>query len=847
MFLARFSRLLPALFAGIALAAPAAAQSLKTAPDRPVDISHLKLNLKIDLPGKAVQSRATLSATVLRDAQTIALDAVNFQVTGCQWQGEGAMQATTLPFRHEKGKLTLTPAGGFKAGSRGNLTIDYSVKNPKDGLFFFGPGPGDNETPLMVWSQGESNGNRHWIPCLDHPVARQTSELVATVEKGFEVLSNGRLVARQDNADNTTTFHWKQENPHPSYLVTLVAGKFDVTQEKAGDIPLLYYVPKGAKGDVAKTFGRTREMMEVFQRRFGTRYPWEKYAQVVVEQFTSGGMENTSATTLNDRVLVDERALLDYDPDGLIAHELAHQWWGDLVTCRDWAHLWLNEGFASFSEVIWSEHKEGQDKARYDLLRKMRAAMEGDSRPVVDRRYGDPRDMFDNRAYPKGAWMLQMLRSKLGEEVFWKGVRAWAERYRFKSAETADFRRVLEETSGLDLERFFTEFLERGGHPELKADVTYNAETRTLEIKLEQTQKNEPYDLRVPVELVLENGQRQMELIPLAERKATTRIKLDQAPATWEIDPAFTLLAKWTEKREPKQWITLAEKGGVHGRATAIAALGKLTDQSEALAAIAAREKVPGLAVEATQALGRQKDAPTLKRLLAAVTNPEAKVRRAAVDAIGHKKGDEEVKTTLKKILDQGDPSASVEAGALLAYARVGGAPAAALAAKYLGRESHGEVLRSAALEALAESGQNDAVDTLLAWTAQGKPRSARLAAMRAAGSLADKPAVSAENRKRIVEMLMARLDGEKPQIRRGAALALDGLGEKARPALARLELAVSDDPDNAVRRTAEKALRNLNTKADSGSLQAEIRRLRSEVEALKRSMTDLEDPDAVD
>ena len=134
---------------------------------------------------------------------------------------------------------------------------------------------------------------------------------------------------------------------------------------------------------------------------------------------------------------------MDYDPDGHIAHELAHQWWGDLVTCRDWAHLWLNEGFASFSEVIWSEHKEGQDKARYDLLRKMRAAMEGDSRPVVDRRYGDPRDMFDNRAYPKGAWMLQMLRSKLGEEVFWKGVRTWAERYRFKSAETADFRRVL--------------------------------------------------------------------------------------------------------------------------------------------------------------------------------------------------------------------------------------------------------------------------------------------------------------------------------------------------------------------------------------------------------------------
>ena len=835
------------LIAGLFLTLPLPAQSLKTAPDRPVDISHLRLDLKLDLPGKGVEARAALTVTVLRDAATIALDAVNFQVTACRWLGEGTMQPVEVPFRQEKGKLSLTPPGGFKAGSRAILQVVYKVKDPKDGLFFFGPGPGDTETPLMVWSQGESTGNRHWIPCLDHPVARQTTELVATVEKGFEVLSNGRLVSRVDNADNTTTFHWKQENPHPSYLVTLVAGKFDVTEEKAGDLSLLYYIPKGGKGfqgNVAKTFGRTREMLDFFQRRFGVRYPWEKYAQVVVEQFTSGGMENTSATTLTDRVMVDERALLDYDPDGLIAHELAHQWWGDLVTCRDWAHLWLNEGFASFSEVIWAEHHDGLEKGRYDLLRKMRSALEGDSRPIVDRRYGDPRDMFDNRVYPKGAWMLQMLRSKLGEEVFWKGVRAWAERYRFKSAETADLRRVLEETSGLDLERFFTDFLERGGHPELKADVSWDAESRTLEIKLEQKQKGDPYDLRVPFEILLENGQRQLETIPLAERKATTRLKLAQPPATWEIDPHFTLLAAWTEKREPRQWVTLAARGGVHGRARAITALGDLTDQSEALASILAQEKLPGLAAEAAQALGKQKDAPTTQRLLAALAHPEAKVRRVVVEALGKKKGDEASKAALKKLVDQGDPSAAVEAAALLAYARVGGAPAQALAARYLGRESHGEVLRTAALEALAESGQADAVDTLLAWTAQGKPRGARLAAMRSASVLAGKETVTAEARKRILDTLVARLDGENPQIRRAAALALDQLGEKGRPALARLELAVNDDTDNQVRRTAERAVRNLNTKSDPAALQAEIKRLRTDLDDFKRKVSEDPNPD---
>ena len=248
-----------------------------------------------------------------------------------------------------------------------------------------GPGAGallrptaaEPDVPLTVWSQGEPLEGRHWIPCVDHPAERQTTEMRITVPDGYEALSNGRLVSKTPNADKTVTFHWSQDAPHPSYLMTMVVGKYAIVTEEWKGKPVQYYVPPGKRADVARSFGRTREMLDFFSKRFGIEYPWEKYAQVVVEQFTWGGMENTSATTLVDAAIQDERSMLDGTPDGLIAHEMGHQWWGDLVTARDWAHLWLNEGFASYCEVLWDDHKLGKDEGAYTLYQKIHGAING--------------------------------------------------------------------------------------------------------------------------------------------------------------------------------------------------------------------------------------------------------------------------------------------------------------------------------------------------------------------------------------------------------------------------------------------------------------------------------------
>ena len=335
--------------------------------------------------------------------------------------------------------------------------MNYRIQDPKDGLHFFGPSKADPGAPLLVWSQGETTTNRYWFPSIDEPDQRQTTEVIVTVPAGFEAVSNGKLAERQENStDKTVTFDWRQEIPHPSYLVTLVVGQFDVVRHEWDGIPVLYYVPKGKQAEAEPTYGRTPEMLTYFSERFGVHYPWAKYAQVSCFQF-GGGMENTSATTMGDRILVDQRSLLDRNAESIVSHELAHQWWGDMITCRDWSHTWLNEGFASYAEALWDEHARGRDEYALNMHRKAGGAiLAGKERPVMDRHYTSPDAMFDGRSYPKGAWVVHMLRNRLGDDAFWKGIKRYATENQFHSAESYDLRRSLERTTDRDLERFFT-------------------------------------------------------------------------------------------------------------------------------------------------------------------------------------------------------------------------------------------------------------------------------------------------------------------------------------------------------------------------------------------------------
>jgi aminopeptidase N len=282
------------------------------------------------------------------------------------------------------------------------------------------------------------------------------------------VISNGRLLSRQVGADGWATYHWHESAPHSTYLNSFVVGKFVEVEERAGSVPIQYYVPEEKKEDTMRYFGLTPDMMRVFVEITGIEYPYEKYAQVAVHDFIYGGMENISATTLVDNRFPDERTEEDYaarysrpdrDHIELVSHELVHMWFGDLVTMRHWPHAWLNEGFATYMEAVYHERTYGPEEFRQNLWFKSQAYFEEDEgryrRAIVENDYVYADDLFDTCTYEKAAWMIHQLRGILGDDLFFRGTREYLKRFAYKNAETSDYRRVMEEVGGTSLERYF--------------------------------------------------------------------------------------------------------------------------------------------------------------------------------------------------------------------------------------------------------------------------------------------------------------------------------------------------------------------------------------------------------
>ena len=813
-----------------------AAEPLRTAADRPIDIDHIRLELRVDLEKQEVDGRASITLRALRPLGHLTLDAVDLEVSKVILDRDGK-PARPLRYANDGKQLTIHLEPAWARGDGGLLHIDYRVRQPKAGLYFFKPTPAEPNVPYTVWSQGEPETNRYWFPCADHPNERQTTELVATVAEGYEVLSNGRLLERRDNGDRTTTFHWKQEKPHVAYLVTLVVGKFAVVEEKWNGLPVLYYVPPHRREDAARTFGRTREMLDFFSRRFGVDYPWEKYAQVVVEQFMWGGMENTSATTLAERALHDERAFLDSTPDDLIAHELAHQWWGNLVTCKDWAHLWLNEGFATYAEVLWAEHKLGADHAAYQLYNDARAALAGGKdRPIVDRRYPNPGSMFDARAYPKGAWVLHMLRCRLGEDAFWRGIRRYGTEHRYQSVETSDFRRTLERETGYSLERFFYDWTERPGHPVVAVQTEYLPDDRLARVVVRQTQAGEPFHFPLTVEFRGPAGEPVVLAQEITEKEQRFFVPLAQRPTLVRVDPDQTVLAEWQEDKGRDWWLAqlTADPHPVQ-RIRAARHLGqsKSAADREALAKALAAEKFYGVQVEIAAALGDSGGDTSRDALLAGLADPHPKVRRACARELGKFRGDAKAAAALKKLMHAGDPSYFVEAAAVESYGKLRQPDAVTAVLPLLARPSHNEVIRQAALTALGHSEDLAALDTLIAWTKRGKPRDCRMAALRTLERLVTTTSPTDAQRRQAIDAIVACLDAaEGAPVRRVASEALRGFGRTAAPALPALEALSLHDPDDRVRNMARQAVEQIRKDTPAP---LELTRLREELDRLKR------------
>jgi len=814
----------------------AAAQEPRFAADRPVDLLHLRLDAATDPRTRGFSATAAWDLVALRDLAALSFDAVGLMVR------EVAVDGTPARFRNDGARLEIDAP--LRAGERRTVAIAYAVPDPDGGLHFFGPTDAEPEVPHQLWTQGEAEDTRRWIPCLDHPNERFTSEMAVTVPEGFDVLSNGRLIGKRRNPDGTITAHWRQEKDHVAYLLSLVVGRFEVVEEDWKGLPLSYWVPPGRRDDVPRSFGKTGRMIDLFQEKLGVPYPWEKYAQVVVEQFSHSGMENTSATTLTDRTLHDERAHLDVSSDWLVAHELAHQWFGNLVTCRDWAHTWLNEGFASYFETLWEEHENGTDAAAYDLFGKARRAIDGGrTLPIVFRAYDGPWQQFDARAYPKGAWVVHMIRARLGDERFWAAVGRYLRTNAHRCVETFDLRKAIEEETGVAFERFFYDWTERPGHPVVSVATRWHADRRLLQVDVTQTQREDAFHFPLTVDFRVGGGEPLAVAFDVRTKAERFYVPLAAAPEMVRVDPGFTVLLELSENKGRDLWVRqLHDDADPIGRIRAALHLGGTgadPDRAE-LAKALASERFWGVRIEICRALGRAGGDVARDALLNASREPHPKVRRAAVEELGKFRDDAKVLDALGAIVRNGDASYYVEAAAVAAWAALRPKEALPALAAALGRESHDDVIRQAALRGIGDQQDASSLDLLLEWTRRGRSRSCRAAALDALARLAKGGGLDDAATRRVVEACVACLArGEHRHVKAQAAQALRELGQPAAPALFALEALALHDRERSVRDNAKAALERIRAGAPAP---LELDRLRAEIEKLAAANRALED-----
>ncbi len=533
------------------------------APDRPFD--HLHMRLEIDLPdmGKHyLTARQNLTLQAIGEPRSVVtLDCAGPKVSAASVAG------VACAVSQDDKTLTIRLPRAVMPGERIDLSIAYDLdfgKNKGEGLTWSTPRD-DREGAFwqnaQIHSQGQSQHNSNWFPCHDFPNERVTTELIVTVADGFEVLSNGRLVEKAAAGDGRTRWHWLQDKRHPYYLVSLVVGHFSVFDIGGPDsarpgIPMPVYVPDGREEIAKELLQETAAMMAFFEELLDEPYPWDQYAQSVVRDFAAGGMENTSATTLTLGALRGRAGSMD----DLIAHELIHQWFGDLITCRTWEHLWLNEGWATFGEALWAEHvggRESPEKAREMYLRQIRQmvrqqrfmnrAVAPEFTAMATVRYGNPDELFirPDDVYSKGGIVLHMLRTTLGDDAFFRGVRLYIDRYKDGLVETQDFRRVMEEVSGRSLERFFDQWVFRPGVPRLELDYAF--EGGTLTVKVEQMQTvdrfNPAFVFDLPLVVEMAGGGKRTIVVPVDSKTAQASFAMDNAPTRIVVDPELTVFA----------------------------------------------------------------------------------------------------------------------------------------------------------------------------------------------------------------------------------------------------------------------------------------------------------------
>jgi aminopeptidase N len=678
-----------------------AKKPLQSERSRSYDALHYLISLRLDLERKSFEGSTTVTVSSLRDGlEACVLDAEEFAVTSVL-----SDYGTPLRFEQSDKELTVVLPRPAKFGEIVTFTCEYNGREPRKGLKFVDETP---ENPRLVWSDSWPDNVHHWLPCFDYPNDKATSEIVATVRSGLKVAANGRLVGvSEDKGAGMTTYHWSQDLPHSTYLIFLAAAPYVIVRDSYRNLPVSYWVYPRDEAKARPTYGKTPEMIAFFSELFGYEYPWQKYDQVSVP--LGGGAESTSATAMTQRIMVAEEDEPDFPAIGIVSHELAHQWWGDLITLRSWGHAWLNESFGTYSDYLYFRHAMGDDEGAVNLQNKLAAYLREAKtryiRPIVSDRYDRPEDMFDSHSYPKGALVLHMLRSILGDEVFFKTLSQFLHRYAFDAVDTADFIRSVKTVTGQNLDWFFDQWLFKPGHPVFEIRSEWDAARKLVRLKVAQVQdfaKGVPI-FRVPVAVkVVTAGKPEAHRIWIREREETFEFPAETKPLLVRFDATNELIKETTFPKETAELLYQLGNDDVIGRMAAAGELAAIQDQPGVLAELSRSARSdPFWAVrrQAVEALARRPSAEVSAALQKACGDPHSSVRTAAIQALGDFK-DKHLAAFYQDLFRK-DGSVRVRAEALRALGLTGDASLVPFLRESAATPSHQNMIRRAAEEAL--------------------------------------------------------------------------------------------------------------------------------------------------
>jgi aminopeptidase N len=817
----------------------------KYAPDRDVEVLHLALDVTPNFKQRTVQGKATIQfKPILKPIREIRLDAIDLSI-----------ESVTSPervqaFQVTEDKLIITFVDEIAPDKEASITVTYHAE-PTEGLYFRTSEMGYQEGDTHLFTQGEEIEARHWYPCFDSPNMKFTSEITCHLPEGMTSISNGRLISEEkDPATGLVACHWSQDKPHANYLISLCAGHFKKIEDKFRDIPIAFYTPASEINEAQTSFRDTKDMLTFFEKEIGVSYPWAKYSQVCVNDFVEGGMENTSCTTLTDSTLFTDATENIRNSEGLVAHEMAHQWFGDLVTCKDWSQIWLNESFATYYETLYNEHKNGRDNMLYELYGRARqiTGITNDVNAIVRRNFDNSHEMFGYLAYPKGGWVLHMLRSQLGPELYRRCIKTYLERHQYGSVVTDDLRSVIEELTGRSFDQFFDQWLYHGRQPQLDASYSWDENAKLAKLTIRQTQKVDEnvvlFNFPLTIRFKGKSGTTDKQ-ITVREREEDFYFPLEAAPEIVRLDPEYTLLAKTTFRLpNPMVYAQLADKTDSIGRILVIEQLGDRKDK-ETVAKLKKslnEDAFYGVRIEAARALRSIHIDEALEALLDSKKQSDARVRQEVIADIADFYGDTAYQSAVEIVDKEKNPDVAANAiRGLGGYARPEVHDALI---KCLNSESYRNELAVAAIIGMRSQDDPAYIAPLLdnlskhreAYTSRGYAQGLSAVAYLARNE---------EKKLTVRQFLVERVNDKKKTVQRAAISALGTLGDPQ--AIAVLQTFATASKETPERSAAERAIADIragrkpvddfkNLRQEVLELQKSNREMRKELETLKKT-----------